>query len=345
MPHPLTERATSAASGITSGHQRTDGDHSISPTSRDPVAPVAAQNTAAKDRVMTAPAETFDDFNPWSDGMRRRQTLRGGELQQNGAQQNGADQASKAEAKDPYAFVPSASSGKPANVGRGGFPTPQILLGRIFNLLFPAFKSRFVKTISRHDGDEALHTPQTFREVKKAIHGVFSEYADSKEDRVSLRVKWLPSEIRCIVVGRNSKFFEEELDEYDLEILGSLEYRATKFFTILLIVVSPTDPPTSSITWFGSLKLGRSTNCFGCSYLQLSSPSTSPRFIRTIRPFNPMAAPKRVRYTRRGSHSSRSSVSQISSCSSSTTLMLSLQPATVAAVSRELPRAGWLDSL
>ena len=58
------------------------------------------------------------------------------------------------------------------------------------------------------------------------------------EQKAAAAAPWLPAGFCNIVVGRNSDFFEEELDDEELEMLGCLEYRCTRLLTILLIIVS-----------------------------------------------------------------------------------------------------------
>jgi hypothetical protein len=50
--------------------------------------------------------------------------------------------------------------------------------------------------------------------------------------------KWMPHTLASLVVGRNSRFFTEELDDEDLEQIGGVEYRALRLLSYAIPAVS-----------------------------------------------------------------------------------------------------------
>lgn len=89
----------------------------------------------------------------------------------------------------------------------------------------------------RRYADEGIHSSHPFKTLGKLVSKSLGDHEDANEDRQASHAKWLPPGVRSVVVGRNSQFFEEELNDEDLELLGALEYQATRLLTILLVVV------------------------------------------------------------------------------------------------------------
>lgn len=50
--------------------------------------------------------------------------------------------------------------------------------------------------------------------------------------------RWMPDTLTHLVVGRNSRFFTEELDDDELEDIGGVEYRALRFLSYFVAAVS-----------------------------------------------------------------------------------------------------------
>jgi hypothetical protein len=48
----------------------------------------------------------------------------------------------------------------------------------------------------------------------------------------------MPDTLASLVVGRNSRFFTEELDDEDLEKIGGVEYRALRLLSYAVAAVS-----------------------------------------------------------------------------------------------------------
>lgn len=85
---------------------------------------------------------------------------------------------------------------------------------------------------------ETAYTPHPFHDLAEELKKPFKDRLDKEEAKEAAQAKWLPPGVRAVVVGRNSQFFEEELDDDELELLGALEYRALNLMAVILIVVS-----------------------------------------------------------------------------------------------------------
>lgn len=46
--------------------------------------------------------------------------------------------------------------------------------------------------------------------------------------------KWMPEGLQGLVIGRNSRFWTEELDDEELEQIGGVEYRALKLLNCIV---------------------------------------------------------------------------------------------------------------
>jgi hypothetical protein len=51
--------------------------------------------------------------------------------------------------------------------------------------------------------------------------------------------RWMPNTLASLVVGRNSRFFTEELDDEELEQIGGVEYRALRLLSYAVAAVGP----------------------------------------------------------------------------------------------------------
>jgi hypothetical protein len=58
------------------------------------------------------------------------------------------------------------------------------------------------------------------------------------ESLVTSAARWMPDTLASLVVGRNSRFFTEELDDEDLEKIGGVEYRALRLLSYAVAAVS-----------------------------------------------------------------------------------------------------------
>jgi hypothetical protein len=138
---------------------------------------------------------------------------------------------------DPHATIPHASSGHSRHTGRGGFPGLFELVSYTGKQTLPGQKTSLFSALRTLEG-EIVHSSHPLQSLGKRVGQPFKDYADKGEANHAQSARWLPPGVRGIVVGRNSQFFEEELSDEDLELIGALEYRATKVLTTLLIVVS-----------------------------------------------------------------------------------------------------------
>ena len=170
-----------------------------------------------------------DGDNPWREGFRRRHELR---------QKSGhPNQSRSGPARDPHGSIPHASSGSKRHTGRGGFPGVFQLSTTLVGNLFPQALSRF-STLFRRYESEGLHSAHPVQSLKKMLEKPIEDHRDAREKKEADHAKWLPPGLRSVVVGRNSQFFEEELDPEDLELLSAMEYRATSVLTYILVAVS-----------------------------------------------------------------------------------------------------------
>jgi hypothetical protein len=51
-------------------------------------------------------------------------------------------------------------------------------------------------------------------------------------------LSWLPDSIDGLIVGRNSEFYTDELTDEQLEHLGGIEYRALRYLSYFVFIVS-----------------------------------------------------------------------------------------------------------
>jgi hypothetical protein len=66
-----------------------------------------------------------------------------------------------------------------------------------------------------------------------------SESSLGWSDIVTGAARWMPDTLASLVVGRNSRFFTEELDDEELELIGGVEYRALRLLSYAVAAVSP----------------------------------------------------------------------------------------------------------
>jgi hypothetical protein len=118
--------------------------------------------------------------------------------------------------------------------GMGGFAGPAQLLP----YLFP---NKTKSTISRHFSKPALGrkttlltNTNTFRPGESGESGE----AGWHDSLATSAARWMPVGLASLVVGRNSRFFTEELDDEELEQIGGVEYRALRLLSYAVAAVS-----------------------------------------------------------------------------------------------------------
>ncbi|KAK8865627.1 hypothetical protein IAR55_000772 [Kwoniella newhampshirensis] len=114
------------------------------------------------------------------------------------------------------------------HTGYGGFPTPLELLG---SYIPQKTKQKLARPVRRM----ALVTPPAYA-ISPASHmhmhhGHEESWADTVKGSVA---KWMPEGLTGLVVGRNSRFWTEELEDEELEQIGGVEYRALKLLSHLV---------------------------------------------------------------------------------------------------------------
>lgn len=171
----------------------------------------------------------FIPHNPWQQGYDRREKLRRREVPPGG---------SRRQARDPHGHVPHAqASTSVAHSGRGGFPNPFQSTAGVLRHVSPASYRYLSALLSRTEAD-AAYSPHPLRDLAEELKRPFKDHHDKEEAKEAASARWLPPGIRAVVVGRNSQFFEEELEDDELELLGALEYRSMNLMAVILIAVS-----------------------------------------------------------------------------------------------------------
>ena len=191
---------------------------------------------------------TIHTFNPWQEGLNRRNNLR----------QVSRSAMKSFPAKDPHHFVPHASSGRSAHRGRGGFPGLLDIIGAFTGITMPKLHA-----FLRQQEHEVLHSPHPMQYIADALEAPFKRQKDDAEKREARHARWLPPGVRTMVVGRNSQFFEEEVSDEELELLGALEWKATRLLTWVLIAVSS----AIGLLTPASIVLDLSSYCHYCNLL------------------------------------------------------------------------------
>ena len=142
------------------------------------------------------------------------------------------------------------------NEGYGGFSYPPYFLP---HLIPKRFRKAILDRISTHREKSTLlmHptiAPEGITQGGKFIspgQGINGNWAteDTFGGRVRARVaEWMPEGMEHLVIGRNSRFYTEELEASVIEQLGGVEFRALRMLSYLIplvshhIVESTTDP-------------------------------------------------------------------------------------------------------
>lgn len=113
--------------------------------------------------------------------------------------------------------------------GMGGFGTP---LQWLPHLLPERAKISLQRRVSR---------PQLERQTTILTNARVQHNDEGEEDwsatLMSSMARWMPDTLTHLVVGRNSRFFSEELDDDDLEQIGGVEYRALRLLSYFIAAV------------------------------------------------------------------------------------------------------------
>jgi hypothetical protein len=123
----------------------------------------------------------------------------------------------------------------PQYSGFGGFPGPIDLVQR---LLPDRTRQNISRRFSQPQRRMTLLTPSlpTLPSLHPKPEPETEEsWTDSLRSQVS---RWMPASLNGLVIGRNSRFYTEELSDEDLEQLGGVEYRALQVLSRLVAGVS-----------------------------------------------------------------------------------------------------------
>ncbi|WVF71000.1 hypothetical protein IAT40_005796 [Kwoniella sp. CBS 6097] len=112
------------------------------------------------------------------------------------------------------------------NTGYGGFPTP---LEIIRDLMPQKAKAKLAHPVRKLE----LVTHPTYAPIPESHrHGGHEEsWAEAIKGSVA---KWMPEGLGGLIVGRNSRFWTEELDDEELEQIGGVEYRGLRLLSYLV---------------------------------------------------------------------------------------------------------------
>jgi hypothetical protein len=127
-----------------------------------------------------------------------------------------------------------STSVSPMLSGFGGFPGPIEIIG---HLLPTSTRQDIRRRLSHSQRKMTLltspHTP-TLPSLHE-MHMAEESWTDSIKSQVA---RWMPESLNGLVIGRNSRFYTEELSDDELEQLGGVEYRALRTLSYLVAGVS-----------------------------------------------------------------------------------------------------------
>ncbi|ODO07626.1 potassium ion transporter [Cryptococcus wingfieldii CBS 7118] len=128
--------------------------------------------------------------------------------------------------------IPIPAAHDPKNTGMGGFPT----LWQVANRLLPqSTKGRLTRPTRRLHIINHPAFKHEFAQGEEPGAGPVPEHEESwREELAGSVAKWLPEGLGRIVVGRNSRFWTEELEDEELEQIGGVEYRALRLLSYLV---------------------------------------------------------------------------------------------------------------
>lgn len=134
--------------------------------------------------------------------------------------------------------IPSPTDRK--HIGMGGFPISIYLVGR---MIPQSAQSELRNRLSRRERRHTLllNRSETMNPID--IEATGDSRKDSWDGLKVTIANWMPEKLGGLVIGRNSRFFSEELDDEELEQLGGVEYRALRLLSYLVPAVSINMPP------------------------------------------------------------------------------------------------------
>nr|ODN93176.1 potassium ion transporter [Cryptococcus depauperatus CBS 7841] len=111
--------------------------------------------------------------------------------------------------------------------GYGGFPTPVEIIN---NLLPRKAKECLYRPVRK---TSILHFPTHHHNLEHDTEKGGHEESWG-EAFVGTMAKWMPEGLQGLIIGRNSRFWTEELEDEELEQIGGVEYRALRTLSYLI---------------------------------------------------------------------------------------------------------------
>lgn len=128
------------------------------------------------------------------------------------------------------------ASSPSSSIGFGGFPGPIQILQSTFDAIMPSSAKTALKThLTRSETHHTVLQPSATFDQRQGTSVPGQSWSDQARARMAT---WLPENIGGLVVGRNSRFFTEELDDEEVEQLGGVEYRALRLLSYFVFFVS-----------------------------------------------------------------------------------------------------------
>jgi len=181
-------------------------------------------NTSGRDDLDIEKYRTITINEPYRD----RQKIRAMSLRPTLTQDTSMNQINTPNFTPIVSHIPTPF--QPKHSGFGGFPTPLQLLP---SFLPKSTKLNLRKRVSRVEPKATILTnPRVATEDMRGVEG--DDWGEAVRARIA---QWMPENLGGLVIGRNSRFYTEELGDEELETLGGVEYRALRLLSHLVTAV------------------------------------------------------------------------------------------------------------
>jgi len=131
----------------------------------------------------------------------------------------------------------------PQHSGFGGFPNPLQLA--YSGIVSPNAKAFLRRRLSRVETQMTVLTKNSAAEADINHRGGDVGHEENWSASNKHATRWMPERLNGLIVGRNSRFFTEELDDDELQQLGGVEYRALRLLSNIVGGVSRDHRPSA----------------------------------------------------------------------------------------------------